>query len=103
VSSYQELNDKNSGRIDRKFREFPFILLAQARFPTFISHALFLSTPPPSMSHPLSPQLDLFFATSVAGYLVVGSQLVNLALLSDFVVEHLSHSYEKKPYLPTSV
>ena len=72
------------------------------RHPTYWRLALHPQLTHPPL-HPLNPHPYTHLLLSAAGYFVVGSQLVNLALLSDFVVEHLTHANAKEGYLPTSV
>ena len=94
VCSYHELNDKTSGHLGKKIRAFFFLLL----WVFFLSLSLSRSRTHLPTSHPLlvSPRVR------AAGYFVVGSQLVNLALLSDFIITHLTEAYSYTP-LPIHV
>ena len=100
VSSYQELNDKTSGSLNRKFRAS---LSRRALQPLCACGLLAAgSTAYPHRPHTTTPRSPpLPYVALAAGYFVVGSQLVNLALLSDFSINHLAAAREHKGYLPS--
>ena len=112
VSSYQELNDKTSASLNKKFRALGWA--GERRLGLWGGGGWGPFSPAPLLLladlHHRRPYSRTFHAharthsaTRAAGYFVVGSQLVNLALLSDFTINHLTMASQAKGYLPMHV